>query len=343
MFLYETLFLISIFLILFVILKKFNILRDNTDYSNHKIIGSENESPVLIGGIFIFISILIFVKFDDNLITLFYLLILLLGVLSDIDYLPNPSLRLILQIIIITFFVITQNLSIDSLSLGFFDELLRYKELNIFFTVFCLTVLLNGSNFIDGLNGLLSGYLILICSSVTLVASSSNFINILYPDLFKIFTISVIIFFVFNLFGRVYLGDSGSYLSSFIIGTALISINSENILISPYYVALLLWYPAFENFFSLMRRVFIKSNISIADKLHLHQLLYRYIRKKKKFNLKIVNSISGMIIIIFNLPSFIVGTYYFFHTKILIIILIFNVILYCLSYFILFKNSKNYK
>ena len=77
-----------------------------------------------------------------------------------------------------------------------------------------------------------------------------------------------------------------------------------------------------------------------CSKLHLHQLLYRYIRKKKKFNLKIVNSISGMIIIIFNLPSFIIGTYYFFHTKILIIILILNVILYCLSYFILFKNFK---
>ena len=103
-------------------------MRDNTDYSNHKIIGSENKSPVLIGGILIFISILIFIKFDDHLITLFYLLILLLGVLSDIDYLPNPSLRLILQIIIITFFVITQNLSIDSLSLGFFDELLKFSK-----------------------------------------------------------------------------------------------------------------------------------------------------------------------------------------------------------------------
>jgi UDP-N-acetylmuramyl pentapeptide phosphotransferase/UDP-N-acetylglucosamine-1-phosphate transferase len=51
------------------------------------------------------------------------------------------------------------------------------------------------------------------------------------------------------------MGDSGSYLIAIIIGIYLIKFYELNILISPYYIALLLWYPAFENLFSLVRRL----------------------------------------------------------------------------------------
>ena len=44
-------------------------------------------------------------------------------------------------------------------------------------------------------------------------------------------------------------------------------------------MCILLWYPAFENLFSLIRRSF-KKNVSEADKLHLHQLIFRYLNKK---------------------------------------------------------------
>ena len=39
-------------------------------------------------------------------------------------------------------------------------KLLEYSTFNIIFTSFCLLILINGSNFVDGLNGLLLTYLI---------------------------------------------------------------------------------------------------------------------------------------------------------------------------------------
>ena len=44
----------------------------------------------------------------------------------------------------------------------FFDNLLENAVFNIFFTSFCLLILINGSNFIDGLNGLLLVYMTLV-------------------------------------------------------------------------------------------------------------------------------------------------------------------------------------
>ena len=50
--------------------------------------------------------------------------------------------------------------------------------------------------------------------------------------------------------------------------------------ISPYFIANLLWYPAFENLFSIIRRILSSKKNYIADNHHLHQLLYSYLNKK---------------------------------------------------------------
>ena len=47
--------------------------------------------------------------------------------------------------------------------------LLSNDYFNIFFTVFCLAILLNGSNFLDGLNGLISGYYLMSISSLLIL------------------------------------------------------------------------------------------------------------------------------------------------------------------------------
>ena len=70
--------------------------------------------------------------------------------------------------------------------------------------------------------------------------------------MYKTILYAIIIFFIFNIFGLVYLGDGGTYLLSLFIGTYLIKFNYYNDFISPYYIAVLLWYPAFENLFSLL-------------------------------------------------------------------------------------------
>ena len=92
----------------------------------------------------------------------------------------------------------------------------------------------------------------------------------------------IIIFLIFNFFSQSFLGDNGSYLLGFFVGFYLISfyINQNNI-ISPYYIIVLLWYPAYENLFSIMRRLFFeRKKVKRADNLHLHHLVYKFLSKQ---------------------------------------------------------------
>ena len=97
---------------------------------------------------------------------------------------------------------------------------------------------------------------------------------------------------------------------------------------------------SFENLFSLIRRAYKKSNVSYADKLHLHQLVFRYLKTNKIFNEKIINPITALIILLFNLPSFIIASLLFSHTKSLIFILLINLTIYLSAYYFLSKNFK---
>jgi len=339
----NSIFITIFFLSIYIIFKKFNIFIDEAKYSEHKIIGKENNKPIVLGGIFLIFVVLLLFDRSYLYLKIFSLSVFLIGHLSDRNYLSSPKIRLVIQIIAFAFFVVFENLKINSVNINFLDNLLENKYLNLLFIVFCLSVLVNGTNFIDGLNGLVSGYFLLILVSILYTAKNPLPDHpILFSDLnlIKILATSLIIFFIFNIFGKVYLGDSGSYLVAFLTGYLLIKINLNNNFISPFFVVNMLWYPAFENLFSLIRRLINNSNISHADRLHLHQLIYRYFRSKKIFNPKIINTFSTFIIILFNLPIFIFSTNFYYHTKFLILILVMNLLLYLSLYLLLSKNFK---
>ena len=61
------------------------------------------------------------------------------------------------------------------------------------------------------------------------------------------------------MFNQFFLGDSGAYFLSFFIGFILIEIYNANLKISPYFIILLLWYPCFENLFSIIRKLLRKN------------------------------------------------------------------------------------
>ena len=91
--------------------------------------------------------------------------------MSDRNFLPNPKIRLIIQLFLISVLIFLQNLTIDDLRYQEVNHLLENRFINFFFTVFCLAVLINGSNFIDGLNGLLTTYFLLILVSIIFMSN----------------------------------------------------------------------------------------------------------------------------------------------------------------------------
>ena len=102
----------------------------------------------------------------------------------------------------------------------------------------------------------------------------------------------------------------------------------------------MLWYPVFENLFSLSRRFLSKNKISLADKLHLHQLIFRFLRSKTEIKDDRINTLSGFIIILLNIPSIYIVTNFYFHSIILVSVIFYNLSLYLLIYYFLSKNFR---
>ena len=341
---FNNLFLIIIsFFFYFILFRKFHFLDDKISSSNHKRLVLNNKSAVLLGGPYLLTIIIIFIPYEFYTFKLIFILMGILGILSDKDFLTNPKIRIFIQSLLIFFFVYLQDLEINDLRIDILNMFLSNNLFNIFFTVFCIAILINGSNFIDGLNGLLSGYFIIVLLSILFISYQNPSLIIIDKNFLNIFIFTTFIFFIFNIFGYVFLGDSGSYIISLFIGFYLIKLHSINETLSPYYIAAILWYPIFENLFSFIRRLVKKNQISKADNSHLHHLFYKFIKSKNFIFEKNINSFCSIIILLINLPSFLISNFFPTKTIILVLIVTINICIYLLAYNFFSKELKNYK
>lgn len=325
----------------FIFFNKYKLLNDEINSSKHKqLVLNIKSNPILLGGIYLTTVFVVFSTHNILPVKLTILLIFLLGLSSDKNIILNPKIRLLIQLLILFCLIFFQDLRIEDLRIDILNNVLTNYYFSLIFTIFCFAVLVNGCNFIDGLNGLLVGYSILIFFSLL---SQSEFNSFSVNDINFIYLLicALILLFFFNIFGFIFLGDNGSYVLSTILGFYLLDLFINNQILSPYYVAILLWYPAFENLFSLIRRLKLRRNVSKADNTHLHHFVYIYFKKKKFVNKKYVNSISSIIILIFNVPSFILANIYSTNTKILISLIVGNIIIYLFFYYFFSKNFKN--
>ena len=323
-----------IFIINFFI-KKNKLFLNNYQLDHQKL---TNNQASLIGGYFLIIPIIFF--FENNYIffSIVFVLIFLLGIFSDLNILSSPKKRFLLQFILILTFVFANKIEVFPTRIDFIDEQLSRTVWSYFFTVFCLMILLNGSNFIDGLNGLLLGYILIIFFIVLKLDLLSNF-NVSEENLYLI-VYALLIIYIFNLFNQFFLGDSGAYSLSFLIGFMLIEIYSKNLFISPYFIVLLLWYPCFENFFSILRKLAKKKSVLKPDNQHLHHLIFIFLKKKNKMNNLTVNIISGLLINFFNLILLYVGSLDPYNTKFQLNLLLVAILLYVVTYISMNNHLK---
>ena len=323
------------FLILIVntIIKKKKLLPNYTGNIHQRFVGK--QIIPLSGGIFIVSAFLIMFYKDYTFFCIILSLVFLLGFFSDIKFLSSPKYRFFFQFLVIFLFVYFSNLQIYPTRILFLDLILENIWISYFFTVFCILIAINGSNFIDGLNGLVLGYYLIISVIIFKLGLS------IQTDIFHSQIIFLIIFlaflFLLNLLNQFYIGDSGAYSLGFIFSFLLISIYLFNKNISPFFIILLLWYPCFENLFSIIRKYKFKKSPISPDEKHLHQLLFFFISKKLKLRNIYLNNLSSCLINFYNLIIFSVGSIYIHHTQYQIMLIIFNVIFYMIVYSRLFS------
>ena len=104
----------------------------------------------------------------------------------------------------------------------------------------------------------------------------------------------------------------------------------------PFFVVLLLWYPCFENLFSILRKYKFNLSPLRADNKHLHHLLFFFIKSKFKLTELTANNSASILINLVNL-IFILGVNFIYDSLTLIMIIISLVLIYIVSYLFLFN------
>lgn len=221
----------------------------------------------------------------------------LIGILEDFTNNISPYLRLLFSFFP-GFYIFFFGYFLNNSGISFFDFFLNNFFILIIVTVLYTATLSHAFNIIDGLNGLASGIGIIMFLGISIISYSENDYFIFNFSNIMIFIL--LGFFVLNWpFGKIFLGDSGSYL----IGSTIAIISLIFINRNPEYNLLLLLpllsYPFIEISYITIRRLINGKHIFKSDQNHIHHIVYFYFIKKNYLNNKnLINSLSSLVILI---------------------------------------------
>ena len=272
----------SLILILFILHKPLSHLFGIFDRPNKRKL---HKKPIpLIGGIIIFIIFLInflyFKKIDDRI---FYLsaAFFIIGLIDD-KFALSAKIRLfILSAFSYLYLSNFTSLNIAFLNFEDYGKFYFILQTSIFFTILCLLLFQNSMNMIDGTNGLSGGIFTILFFYIFL---KSN-----YEAIYLVIIFSLILFVIFNIKNKFFMGDSGIYLLSIFFGLSIIDLSNKNLIYSEE-VFLLMAIPGFDMLRLFITRIANKKNPFKADRFHIHHLLIKK-TKSEFFTLFIILSI----------------------------------------------------
>ena len=266
-----------------------------------------HEKPVpRLGGVSIFVSLflttLFFVSiywmYKNNMADTFNLLgifaggtiIFFLGLFDDIEPVP-AKLKLLIQIFAasVTWFLGIRILYLANplyhadyyffkLSVG--DQIIHFSPVvSYLLTLAWIVIITNAVNLVDGMDGLATG--VSLISAVAIWAVSVDYrINQPAGALMAATLAGALLGFLrwnFNP-ARIFLGDSGAYLTGFVLSVLAISCLTKKIaiaVIAPVFV-LIFAFPIVDTLFAIVRRTLSKRSILEPDKGHLHHRILAF-------------------------------------------------------------------
>ncbi len=252
------------------------------------------------GGLASVISFLIFVLLNNLLFSKIYLDYLVLGTglffigfLDDVKFKISAKTRLALMTVFLFICLKVFSIQIVGIDFIFLNQILNIKIIYIFFIILCFLFIINGSNLIDGFNGLLAIQLLII-NSILLFINIENELQ----TISILITAQIIILLVFLLFNfpsaKIFMGDGGAYLFGTFTALNVIETNNLNPNVSSFFFTILLFYLFFEVFFSFFRKLSQKKSPVKPDSEHLHMLSYKILVLKKQD--RDCNYLNGLLI-----------------------------------------------
>lgn len=286
-----------------------------------------NEPTPRIGGLGIFIACVFMTKdVQGEMLGLKVILCLipafLAGFLEDLFAKISPLRRLL----IMSISAVMAIYMIDAVVVDFGFIVVPYW-VGIIISVVAFLGLINGTNLIDGFNGLSSGVSFLIFSTYFVISIMLNDQTMTYISL--ICMASILGFLLFNFpFGKIFLGDGGAYSLGFMLAILSIMIVKRHEDVSPWFALVCLIYPVWEVIFSFSRRMVIHRLSPLhPDSKHVHQFIFRNITRQ---NNPLTSLVIFPFILLFNTLAIL-----FYHSSIaLFLIAIGFMTFYTLIYYI---------
>ena len=248
----------------------------------------ENNTP-MVGGIYIYLSFILFFSiyiiskdFYQIRFVLSLLLIItslfIIGLFDDI--LKISSLTRIFLVILVTLLScsIANEFQINDIYLSFYKPDTSIN-INIYFTVFSILVFNIATNLSDGTNGVTASLNIvwLIFFSFLIIDFDKNFYSMIL-----LVIINLLIFLIYNLKSKCFLGSSGCNVLTAITAYSVIYLNDLSKIYSDT-IFIFFLIPGLDMCRVIFSRILIKKNPFSPDKNHLHHLLEKIVHKNLVF------------------------------------------------------------
>lgn len=197
------------------------------------------------------------------------------GFIEDLTKRVSVSQRLILSVLSAGIGAWLLGGVVNHLGIAPLDWLLKWPFVAIMLTLFAVGGVVNAVNIIDGFNGIVSGFAGFMLLAIAFVSFQLDDLFLFNASLAMLGALLGFMFWNYP-YGKIFLGDGGSYLIGFWLAELAVLIVARHPEVSPWFAALLLIHPVFETLFSVYRRKFLHGKSPWhPDGLHLHTLIYR--------------------------------------------------------------------
>jgi len=208
----------------------------------------------------------------------------------------NPSSKIVL-IIIPSIYLILNGISISDL--GHYEYLgkLELGKFKIPFLLLAIGLLINATNYIDGIDGLLLTFFLSCLLFYIFLIDDIKTISLL-----KFFVIASFLNLILNLLPsknkfKIFSGDTGSLFIGFFISFMTIELYSS-FNIHPAILIWPLWYPVYDFLFVSINRLINKKSIFKPDNTHLHHAINNKLRGNKILPIILFLFVNSLIIFI---------------------------------------------
>ena len=239
----------------------------------------KNRVP-LVGGLIVYFNLFAFIIFSyldffrnpifqsKNEINLFFISVSLLFILGFLDDKYNVSANKKLLIISILIYLLTltdNNIVISNLNFSFSESIIFLNIFSIPITILCFLLFINAYNMLDGINCQAAFYTIFIC--LIFILNNVNYV------FFSNLIIILLFFSWFNFKNKMFLGNSGSLLLSYIIGFFFIKSYNVNSTFYTDEIFLIMMIPGIELLRLAILRILNKKHPFKADRNHIHHII----------------------------------------------------------------------